>query len=766
MQAGKLFLLTLLFELLLLTVLPFISLAATLQSFDQSGLCCKYNILKESSKKTCEQNRGIFYSAKESVKAQLECGSRQTIIPGAGRENGFCCASGRVKKTTKNQCSEMRGRYYRSNTSAQQSCRADLIFCCTEGRIDELAFDVCLKQEGSIYKSLADAERRCKAVAGTRSRFTEKPLKSPQRIVLPDLLISRFSASPKQIKSGDTVRLTVQIKNTGKQSLRKLTIAFYDLNSNKIVAKKVVSIAGGASKYASTMVSLTGKGRVKIAAIVDPDRKIKESNEKNNEIKTTVSIMEPIESSGALVSETLPDLIPLTLKLDRRAVSANELITIRATIKNVGIKPLNRVIPVEFLVDDSVISVKKIRVPINSTRSISVDYAVRRAGQHIFSVIIDPEAVIAERNEKNNNRAIRVEVMPQQVFRYVPGQIVLLVDGNEQGRKLLQKLVARYGLTVVGQQTLASLQRTMVVCETKEDVHLLNRKLQQEKALYGSQPNFIFSTMSGNDPLHSMQSIDALLDLEVIHQRSTGKNVRVAVIDTGVDLQHEDLQDCVKLHNNFIIDSVYQGEIHGTAVAGIIAARRNHVGITGIAPDADILAYRACKQRSKDQPEGECYSASVAAAIDAAIMAKARIANLSIGSKRSDPLISTLINEGNRRGIHFVAPVGNNSHALSIRFPASHPKVIAVAGFDEMSKPVPNKHLAQSADAVAPSEHIFSAVPGDHYNFVNGTSFSAATITALIALSLEDGDVTVSKKLPLSTKAVYWKEQFSDYIDL
>ncbi len=263
-----------------------------------------------------------------------------------------------------------------------------------------------------------------------------------------------------------------------------------------------------------------------------------------------------------------------------------------------------------------------------------------------------------------------------------------------------------------------------------------------------------------------MQSIDALVDLEAIHQRSTGKNVRVAVIDTGVDLQHEDLQNCVKMHGNFITDSAYQGEIHGTAIAGIIAARRNDVGIIGIAPDADILAYRACRQRSENHPEGECYSASVAAAIDAAIMAKARIANLSIGSERSDTLISTLINEGNRRGIRFVAPVGNNRRMLSVSFPASHPKVTAVAGFDEMGKPVPSKHLLKSADAVAPSENIFSAVPGDHYNFVSGTSFSAATITALIALSLENGNVTTSAHLPLSTKVAHWKKQFSDYINL
>ncbi len=766
MQAGKFFFLTSLFGVIFLTVLLSLSSAATLQNFDQLGLCCRYNKLKESSEKQCEKNKGKFYSVKDSGKAQLECRSWQSNLSRESRSTGFCCANGSVRRTTKDQCSETRGRYYRSSSSAHQNCRTELVFCCIDGRINEVSFDVCIRQEGTIYKSLSDAERRCKPVAGARTRFTEKPLKTPRRIALPDLLISRFSISPKQVNSGDTVRLTVQIKNIGKQSLKKVTIKFFDLGSNKLLAKKVVSIAGGASKYSTTMVPFTGKGRIKIAAIVDPDRKIKESNEKNNEIITMVSILEPRLSTPMPVSEVLPDLIPLTLALDRATVSANELTTIRATIKNIGLKPLNRVIPVEFLIDDSVISVKKIRVPTNSTRSISVDYAVKQAGKHVFSVIIDPEAVIAERNEKNNNRAIRVEVMPQPVSRFVPGQIVLLVDSNDQGRELLQKLVTRYDLTIVRQQTLASLQRIMVVCSTQEDVRLLNNKLRNEKGLYGSQPNFIFSTMSGKDPLRSMQSIDALVDLDALHHKSSGKNIRVAIIDTGVDVHHKDLIDRIKVYDNFISDSAYRGEIHGTAVAGIIAASRNNVGIIGIAPEADILAYRACKQQSKAQPEGECYSASIAAAIDAAIVAKARIANLSLGSERSDILISTLITEGSRRGMRFVAPVGNDSHALTVRFPASHPKVTAVAGFDEMNKPVPNKHLVQSADAIAPSENIFSSVPGDHYNFVNGTSFSAAMITGLIALSLEDGNTRISKQLPSSNKAVLWKKQFSAYVDL
>lgn len=138
---------------------------------------------------------------------------------------------------------------------------------------------------------------------------------------------------------------------------------------------------------------------------------------------------------------------------------------------------------------------------------------------------------------------------------------------------------------------------------------------------------------------------------------------------------------------------------------------------------------------------------------------------MSIGSKQEDPLLATLISEGILRNMIFVAPVGNNSHSDTMSFPASHLGVTAVAGFDDMNRPVPNANLTAHADATAPSEHISSAIPENHHNFFNGTSFSAATITGLLALSLEKGHSVPPGKLPSSKTSALWKEQFSAYIN-
>lgn len=346
---------------------------------------------------------------------------------------------------------------------------------------------------------------------------------------------------------------------------------------------------------------------------------------------------------------------------------------------------------------------------------------------------------------------------------YVPGQAIFIVDDNDRGKGHIDRIIAKYNLAVVEQTKLSSLDKIMIVCSTKQKAKTLLAKLQTEEGLYLAQPNFIFSTMAGEDPLLSQQTIHRLLDLDRIQQQVSGKNVVVAVIDTGVDIDHKDLSSRIKAHENFVAGSPYRAEIHGTAVAGIIAGARNDFGIRGIAPDAALSAYRACEQQSPSNSEGRCYSSSIAKAIDRATTDRVNIANLSIGSQQSDKLISDLIDNGHRQGVVFVAPVGNDPQLKTVSFPASHPKVISVAGFGDNNTGFPNKILAMAADAIAPAQHIFTSVPGDKHNFLDGTSYSSAIISGLLTLSLEKHGA-VSMNFPRFDQENLWQNQVAAYI--
>lgn len=92
-------------------------------------------------------------------------------------------------------------------------------------------------------------------------------------------------------------------------------------------------------------------------------------------------------------------------------------------------------------------------------------------------------------------------------------------------------------------------------------------------------------------------------------------------------------------------------------MAGIIGASLNEFGIGGVAPEAEMIALRACRQVVDQYPEAGCTTASVAKVIDTAIEKRARVINMSFGSAASDKLIFKLIEEGSKRGILFVAVV-------------------------------------------------------------------------------------------------------------
>lgn len=352
-----------------------------------------------------------------------------------------------------------------------------------------------------------------------------------------------------------------------------------------------------------------------------------------------------------------------------------------------------------------------------------------------------------------------LDAKDQKAAQHVPGQVVFLIENNKAGLANLDRAAKKYGLTVSEKNVLKSLNRIMVVSSTAKDSAAVAEAMKNEAGVYNAQPNYVFATMAGQDPMSSMQNLVSMLDLQEVHSKVSGKHITVAVVDTGVEVEHEDLRSHIVGYQNFVSGSSYQGETHGTAVAGIIGAGRNECGIVGIAPDVSLLALRACRQVSKTSSVGECLSTSLVRSLDAAISAKVHVVNLSLGAYVNDTLMGMMIDSGHEKGIVFAAPVGNDPTAENIAFPASHSKVISVAGLDELGNPLPNKKLASKADAVAPATHLFVTTPGNSYNFIDGTSLASASISGIIALSMEKKTLQNPPCLPRFNNAVPWSKQ-------
>ena len=181
-----------------------------------------------------------------------------------------------------------------------------------------------------------------------------------------------------------------------------------------------------------------------------------------------------------------------------------------------------------------------------------------------------------------------------------------------------------------------------------------------------------------NDPYIGLQHGFAAIEAGAAQQWSRGEGVSVAIIDTGVAVDHPDLAGRIVLTHNFIDDdmSSFKTDRHGTGVAGIIGAdANNNLGIVGVAPLVRLQIYKACQPRQPQSLEAQCNSFTLALALGAAIEAHAQIINLSLGGP-PDPLLAQLVSYGQRRGMIFVGAVPEDGRLDG--FPLGIPGVIAV----------------------------------------------------------------------------------------
>lgn len=239
-----------------------------------------------------------------------------------------------------------------------------------------------------------------------------------------------------------------------------------------------------------------------------------------------------------------------------------------------------------------------------------------------------------------------------------------------------------------------------------------------------------------NDPMFRLQPAAQAWRLSDLHAVATGRNVRVAVVDSRVDAAHPDLAGRVQVSRDFTLGQPVAPERHGTEVAGIIAAvADNHLGVAGVAPDARLMALRACWQ-DPSSPDTICDTLSLARALSFALENGAQVINLSL-SGPSDLLLGRLIDAAVARGVVVVGAV--DPAQAQGGFPASHPGVVAVAS---------DLAGARSSGAfVAPGRDIPTTVPGGRWSLVSGNSFAAAHVAGLFALLRERSR---SSKAPLT----------------
>jgi hypothetical protein len=301
-------------------------------------------------------------------------------------------------------------------------------------------------------------------------------------------------------------------------------------------------------------------------------------------------------------------------------------------------------------------------------------------------------------------------------------------DGTRAARRrVARELAAAYGLRVIDDWPMPAIG---IDCFLMEDtgtgpVDRLLDTLAHDPRVAWAQAIQDYHGLADGDPLLPVQPAAHAWQLAALHRAGTGRGVTVAVIDSGVDATHPDLDGQVKLRRNFVDAYPDGAEPHGTAVAGIIAAREgNGLGIAGIAPGAKLLALRACWETAG--PPARCNSFTLGKAINFALMSDARVINMSLGGPR-DRLLEALLDAALARGVTLVGAA--DPAQPDGGFPASHPGVIAVAS-DTQRAPPPGSLRAPGTD-------VPTSLPGARFGLVSGSSYASAHVAGLAALVLE-----------------------------
>jgi subtilisin family serine protease len=295
------------------------------------------------------------------------------------------------------------------------------------------------------------------------------------------------------------------------------------------------------------------------------------------------------------------------------------------------------------------------------------------------------------------------------------------------------RVAGAYALHAVASWPIQALALHCVIYEITDGraVDQVLASLAKDSGVVFAQPLQEFHTLTGsteaappyNDPLYDLQTNLAALGIARAHARTQGQGLKVALIDTAVDADHPDLRGRIVRSHSYLPAGISPASSlrHGTAMAGIIAAvANNHIGIVGIAPQAQIEVFAACWQQAPDADAASCNTFTLAQALAGAIASGAPLVNLSIAGP-PDPLLTALVQHALGKGVTFVGAFPGERPG----FPTAIDGVIAAGGTHQSLPP---------AVLAAPDEHVMTLRPQGQYDFASGSSVSAAELTGVIAL--------------------------------
>lgn len=214
---------------------------------------------------------------------------------------------------------------------------------------------------------------------------------------------------------------------------------------------------------------------------------------------------------------------------------------------------------------------------------------------------------------------------------------------------------------------------------------------------------------------------------------TTGKGVKVAVIDTGIDYNHPELAPNYRGGYNAIITTAtpLDDQGHGTHVSGTIAAVKDLNGVVGVAPEVELYGVKVLDKRGSGQ-----YS-WIVSGIEWAVNNGMQVINMSLGGGSGTEALKQIMIKAHEAGIAIVCAAGNDSGPVN--YPAKYPQAIAISASDSSDKIAYFSSRGPEIVVIAPGVNIYSTRKGGGYTSMSGTSMACPHAAGLAALAVGAG---------------------------
>ena len=242
---------------------------------------------------------------------------------------------------------------------------------------------------------------------------------------------------------------------------------------------------------------------------------------------------------------------------------------------------------------------------------------------------------------------------------------------------------------------------------------------------------------------------------EIWSEGEKGKDIVIAILDTGIDVEHPDLKSRIIDGRNFTKEGnkkdITDRNGHGTHVAGTIAAIESDSGVIGVAPEAKLLIGKVLNSKGSGSYRSITQAIRWATDWRGPKGEKVRVINMSLGGPKHDNEQYDAILYACSKGILVVVASGNegdaNESTMEHGYPALYNECITVAACDENKKLASFSNNSRQVDVIAPGVDVLSTYPTGDYAVLSGTSMATPHISGALALIISTGEKNFKREL-------------------